>query len=1071
LYIRQQPLPPAAAFSFSPHAGAAAVIACMSRLPLNFCRPIALAQAALAAALAVTTPLAAQSPTVPQTAEPDITESDPAAARRLEARLVSRVRQLTFEGRRAGESYFSADGRQMVFQSEREPGNPFFQIYLMDLDTGDTQRISPGTGKTTCAWIHPNGSKVLYASTQEDPDAVREQEEELAFRASGKERRYAWDYDEFYDIYEYDLSAKTWHPLTREKGYDAEGSWSPDGSLIAFASNRSAWTDSLTEAQKQAFNLDPAWANEIYIMNADGSNVRRLTNSPGYDGGPFFSADGKKLCWRRFAENGATAEIMTMNIDGSAEQQLTKLEAMSWAPYFHPSGRYLIFTTNRHGFANFELYLIDAEGRREPVRVTHTPGFDGLPVFSPDGSQLAWTAGRTTNNQSQIFLADWNHSQALELLGLSQSPAESSADNTGASRVMAAGAEGRGDFAPADAVRHVEYLCRPQLGGRLTGTKGEQLATNYVALHFETLGLVPAGDNDTWFQEFEFTSGVSAGPDNSASVQGKPLKLDTDYRPVAFSANATIEPADVVFAGYGLRVPAVEGHEEYDSYVHLDVKDKWVLAFRFLPEKLSPERRQHFSRFSSLRFKAMQARDLGAKGLIIVSGPTSGVREQLVPLQFDGSLAGAGLPVISISDEVATAWFAERSKDLRIIQEKLDAGDPAIGYPLTGLQLAATIQIQHEKKTGRNVLGRLQVNEQPAGQIVVVGAHIDHLGTGLSGNSLARDNEKSSIHFGADDNASGVTAMMQIAEALSNAKQAGQLSGQRDIVFAAWSGEELGLLGSSHYVKNLETLFSQHAAAAEKTTPAPAPKDQPSNQQEQTPATPPAEPLSGPSSGGLNLYIAACLNMDMVGRLQERLVLQGIGSSPAWQSIVERANVPLGLNISLQNDSYLPTDASVFFLHGVPILSAFTGNHGEYHTPRDTPEKLNYEGIAQIGRLMSLVCRQLISAEQPPRYAAQERPKDGERRANLRAWLGSVPDYAQSDVKGVLLSGVAKGGPADKAGVVGGDIIVRLAGKDIENIYDYTYAIEALKAGQETEISVRRGDKVLTFKVVPGSRD
>ncbi|MEY3457142.1 MAG: Arginyl aminopeptidase, partial [Planctomycetota bacterium] len=434
------------------------MIACMSRLPLILCRPIARTLATFAAALALTAPcFAVQPPAAPQTGQPDITESDPAAARRLEARLVNRVRQLTFEGRRAGESYFSADGRQMVFQSEREPGNPFFQIYLMDLDTGDTQRISPGTGKTTCAWIHPSGSKVLYASTQEDPDALREQEEEIAFRASGKERRYAWDYDEFYDIFEYDLTAKTWHPLTREKGYDAEGSWSPDGSLIAFASNRSAWTDSLTEAQKQAFNLDPAWANEIYLMNADGSNVRRLTNSPGYDGGPFFSADGKKLCWRRFAENGATAEIMTMNLDGSAEQQLTRLQAMSWAPYFHPSGRYLIFTTNRHGFANFELYLIDAEGRREPVRVTHTPGFDGLPVFSPDGNQLAWTAGRTTNNQSQIFLADWNHAQALELLGLSQTPAESSASSAGASRVMAAGAEGRGDFAPADAVRHVEY--------------------------------------------------------------------------------------------------------------------------------------------------------------------------------------------------------------------------------------------------------------------------------------------------------------------------------------------------------------------------------------------------------------------------------------------------------------------------------------------------------------------------------------------------------------------------------------------------------------------------------------
>ena len=316
------------------------------------------------------------------------------------------MRQLTFEGRRAGESYFSADGRQMIFQSEREPGNPFFQIYLMNLESGDTQRISPGTGKTTCAWIHPQGDRVLFASTQEDPDAKLEQQQELEQRASGKERRYAWDYDLFYDIYEYDLAGRTYRPLTREKGYDAEGSWSPDGSLIAFASNRSAYEQQLTAEQQKAFELDPAWANEIYLMNADGSNVRRLTTTPGYDGGPFFSPDGKRICWRRFAENGATAEVMTMNIDGSDQRQLTKLGAMSWAPYFHPSGRYLIFTTNRHGFANFELYLVDAEAQHEPVRVTHTPGFDGLPVFSPDGSQLAWTAGRTVSGQSQIFMAE-----------------------------------------------------------------------------------------------------------------------------------------------------------------------------------------------------------------------------------------------------------------------------------------------------------------------------------------------------------------------------------------------------------------------------------------------------------------------------------------------------------------------------------------------------------------------------------------------------------------------------------------------------------------------------------------
>ena len=993
----------------------------------------------------------------------DVTEANPSEALQLERQLITGTRQVSYEGRRAGESYFSADGTQMIFQSEREPGNPFFQIYLMDMQTGDTQRVSPGIGKTTCAWIHPQGDRVMFASTQDDPAAADEQREELELRASGKERRYSWDYDEFYDIYEYELATRQYKKLTDARGYDAEGSWSPDGSLIAFASNRSAYESPLSEEQQKLFDLDPAWANEIYVMKADGSDVKRLTTSPGYDGGPFFSPDGQRICWRRFTENGATAEIMTMNIDGTDQRQITQIGAMSWAPYYHPSGQYLIFTTNKHGFANFELYMVDAQAKHDPVRVTYTSGFDGLPVFTPDGRHLAWTTNRTSSGQSQIFLADWNHRKALELLSLTESDAPVVTEMKAAATARAP--EARGAFAPADAVRHVEYLCRPQLGGRLTGTRGELLATNYVALHFETLGLEPAGDDGTWFQKFEFTAGVSAGEGNRLNAGAEDLQLNVDWRPLSFSRNGDFEAADVVFAGYGIKAPAAEGFEEYDSFVHLDVQDKWVLCFRFMPEGLTAERRQHMSRFSSLRFKAMQARDMGARGLILVSGPTSGVREQLIPLQFDGSLAGTSLPVISVSDEVASNWMKAAGKDLAGVQQKMDSGEPAMGFPVKNLQLSATIDIRQEKKTGRNVLGRLQLDEQPAHQIVVVGAHIDHLGTGANTSSLARDEEQTGIHYGADDNASGVSAMLQMAEAMALAKDAGQLTGRRDVVFAAWSGEELGLLGSSHYVKQLETMFSKHAADAGGPQEASSEGDSADTSQQQV------EDTTGPNTGGLHLYIAACLNMDMVGRMQEKLVLQGTGSSSVWQRLIEAANVPLGLPISTQDDSYIPTDASVFFIHGVPILSAFTGNHGDYHTPRDTPEKLNYEGISKIAHFMSLICRQLISSEQAPPYVLQERPDEGQRRASLRAYLGSIPDYAESDVKGVLLSGVSKGAPVEKAGVQAGDVIVKLAGRKIENIYDYTYAIEALKIGQEVEIVVSRSGKEISMKVTPGSRD
>src|SRR6476620_5302391 len=348
----------------------------------------------------------------------DIADSDPRTAAAKEALLLSGTRQLTFEGRRAGEGYFSKDGSQLVFQSERETGNPFFQIYLMDRATGDVQRVSPGHGKTTCAWIHPNGDKILFASTHNDEGAAEKQRSEIELRKSGKERRYSWDYDEHFEIYEFNRKTHKYHQLTDTRGYDAEGSWSPDGKLIAFTSNRRAYQSGLSETEKKQFELDPANLNDIYIMDADGNNVRRLTTTLGYDGGPFFSPDGKRICWRQFSTNGAVAEVWTMNIDGSDKREITRLGAMSWAPFYHPSGEYLIFTTNRHGFANFELYLVDVEGKRAPVRVTYTKGFDGLPVFTPDGKQLAWTSSRTSSGQSQLFLANWNHQRARELLGL-----------------------------------------------------------------------------------------------------------------------------------------------------------------------------------------------------------------------------------------------------------------------------------------------------------------------------------------------------------------------------------------------------------------------------------------------------------------------------------------------------------------------------------------------------------------------------------------------------------------------------------------------------------------------------
>jgi hypothetical protein len=335
-----------------------------------------------------------------------------------EDQFLSNTQQLITESLRSGEGYFGADGSRFIFQSEVPGDNPFYQIYVRDLATGATNRVSPGIGLTTCSWIHPTLDRVMFSSTHEDPDALNKQAEEIRIRESGVERPYGWDYDRHYEIYQANADGSNIINLTNSDGYDAEGSYSSDGSKILFASNREAYSRTLTQAEQKLYDDDSSYFMDLFVMDADGSNVKQLTNSPGYDGGPFFSPDNSGVVWRRFNPDGNSAEIWTMDIDGGNQRQLTSDAMVAWGPYYHPSGDYIIYSSNVLGHANFELFLIDAEGTNTPVRVTNTDGTDILPVFSPDGSRLAWSTTRTPNGTSQIHMGDWNHGRALELLGL-----------------------------------------------------------------------------------------------------------------------------------------------------------------------------------------------------------------------------------------------------------------------------------------------------------------------------------------------------------------------------------------------------------------------------------------------------------------------------------------------------------------------------------------------------------------------------------------------------------------------------------------------------------------------------
>ena len=938
-----------------------------------------------------------------------------------EHRLLAEVRQLTFVGRRAGEGYFSGDGSRMVFQSEREPGNPFYQMYTLEFETGRVDRVSPGFGKTTCGWIHPDGRKVLFASTHEDPDAVKKQREELDKREAGESRRYSWSFDAYYDIHEVDLETGVSRNLTRAFGYDAEGAWSPDGKQIVFASNRHAYAGALSQEEKDILERDPSYFMEVYIMDADGGDVRRLTRAPGYDGGTFFSADGNKIVWRRFAEDGATAEIFTMNLDGTAKTEVTGLGAMSWAPYFHPSGDYIIFSTNLHGFGNFELYLVDADGENDPVRVTHSEGFDGLPAFSPDGTKLAWTSGRGANKAPQIFIAAWNDSAARELLRLA--PAAYAARSKENLASVPAGIT-------ADDLRgHVAYLASEPLAGRLTGSRGSRLASAYLARAFAAIGLEPAGDDGGFFQEFEFTAGVSLGPSNRLTLGRRELALDRDWRPLALSTGGAVGPAPIAFAGYGIVAPEGDGFEGYDSYADLDVSGKWAMVFRYLPEDIPPKLRQRMRRYAELRYKAAVARRKGAVGLVVVSGPNAGVKDQLVALTLDAAPTDSGFAAVSIADAVGEELVRPTGKSLKALQDDLDGGELVRGFAIDGATLAAEIDVVQEKRAARNVVARLPAVEQANAPVVVIGAHLDHLGRGISSASLARGDERHDVHFGADDNASGVAAVVEIARHLSALNAAGRFPLARNLVFAAWSGEELGLLGSSHFV---ETVGG------------------------------PAEPLDS--------RVAAYLNLDMVGRLTTDLILQGVGSSSNWRAEIERGNVPVGLPLALQNDAYVASDATSFVVRGVPVLNAFTGPHDDYHTPGDTADKLNLEGTAKVAGLMARIARSLALSEQPPDYIEQVPPRRIGRRG-LRAYLGTIPDYARTDVKGVRISGLAKGSPAAEGGIRPGDVVVEIAGAKIENIYDYAHALDALKIGEPVNIGVVRESRRLELTVTPESRE
>ena len=839
------------------------------------------------------------------------------------------------KGTAIGEGYFNPEGSEMVFQANGKKGNPFYQIYWRDMNTGQTEQISKGWGKNTCAWIHPHEKKILFASTQEEGRA-RSLEKQKNYKPQAK---YSWSYDSAYDLIEYHRETKRYRKLTHSLGYDAEGAYSPDGKWIVFSSN--AWA--YKAHPKSKVDQNPSFYLELFIMRSDGKGrPKRLTHHEGYDGGPFFSPDGTRIVWRQFSKNGRKAEVFTMKKDGSDVKQITSLKTLSWAPFYHPSGEYLIFSTAFHGYKNFELYVVDVEGQKPPLRITDNKSSDVLPVFHPNGKELYWV--KKSQGKSSIYRGDWDHNGIREALGIKSFPT----------------------VQMAQLKKWVRYLSSSELKGRDTGSDEEKIYSKKLYEAFRSYGLKPS------VSYFKFLESRKVLPESLLKVGGVKLELKKDWMPVS-QIDKSLR-ASTAFASYGLDIPATEKTRAVNSYKKVDVKDRWVMVLEGLPPRLKSEERRVYYPYSHLEHKILVARKNGAKGLLVLAEGDLSSKQALSLDTF---------PVAFVS-----------KKYLKSLKSK---------------NVEGFFRFKDKEKKARNTFGTLKV--KGAQHTVVVGAHGDHLGEGPHPSSFT-----GGLHYGADDNASGVAALMELARIFSQNKK----SLKQNVVFAVWSGEEKGLLGSQSFPKK-----------------------------------------------GVSAYI----NMDMVGRLKDTLYVQGLASSSDWNTLIKHVKTDLLLDYG--KEVYLPTDATSFYLEKIPTISFFTGAHSDYHTNRDVFEKINFQGLHDITHLVGQVVWQVASRSKPIKFQdhSSKNPHNLSMRARgFKVTMGTLPDYSYKNKDGLKLAGVRKGTPAEKAGLKKGDIISFLNGMDIKNIYDYVYSLSQMKPGAKTSIRWIRNGRLMKGTIVPEAR-
>ena len=580
------------------------------------------------------------------------------------------------------------------------------------------------------------------------------------------------------------------------------------------------------------------------------------------------------------------------------------------------------------------------------------------------------------------------------------------------------------DITPQSYLDHVKYLASPELKGRATGSPELEKAAAYIASQFKAAGLKPA-DGKSFEQAFSVVTEAKIGAGNHLHVvNGKreEFRTGSQYMPFSFSASGKSQGAGVVFAGYGITARDLN----YDDYDGIDAQGKFVVLLRHEPQELDEKSvfdGKSLTQHANYAIKAANAKAHGARGVILINDIYTH-NDQKDELPLFGRASGptdAGIFMLQVKAAAAEGWMKSEGQDLRAVMAGIDQDLKPHSFALSKITVDLEVEIKHDAHTVHNVEAFLP-GETP--EYVIIGAHYDHLGMGDE-HSLAPSEVGKAIHFGADDNASGTAGVIELAKYF--AQEYRTKKPRRGILFLTFAGEELGLLGSSYYAEH------------------------------------PLVPIDN---------AVTMLNMDMIGRIREgKVYVNGSGTGSTFGALLHEVPAPSSLKLDFsENLGYGGSDHMSFTPKRVPTMFFFSGLHGDYHKPSDTWDKINAEGAAALLGYVAAVADRIANAAERPQFqkvAEKQGPVSGGggSGSGYGPAFGSVPDFNEPP-KGVRFADVREGTPAAKAGLKGGDILIEFDGKEIGNLYDFTYALQSHKPGDNVLVKVLRGGQVVEARVL-----